>query len=149
MKYEDLDRSPAYQLWQASNAWQRLMRRALDPVGLTHVQFVLLASVDILAQQEPVVTQAQVARFASMDENMTSQVLRGLADRGLVLRESHPTDARARQLHLSGEGQELLREAREKLGPMKESFFSVLGDRAEVLAQLLAEISKTDDFDCG
>ena len=36
--------STGYMLWRATMAWQREVRSALEPHGLTHAQFVLLAS---------------------------------------------------------------------------------------------------------
>ena len=36
--------SPGFLLWKVSNAWQRKQRAALQPFGLTHSQFVLLAT---------------------------------------------------------------------------------------------------------
>ena len=36
--------SPGFLLWHATLRWQRTMAEALEPLGLTHVQFVLLAS---------------------------------------------------------------------------------------------------------
>lgn len=141
MKYQDLDKNPGYQLWLATNAWQRIVRKALDPLHLTYVQFVLLASVDILRLEGDRVTQAQVARFAATDENMTSQVIRSLAERGLLVREEHPSDARARCLSLTPAGEALIREAKAAVKPARETFFSPLGERATDLADLLREIA--------
>lgn len=141
MKYKDLEKNPGYQLWQATNAWQRIIRKALEPLQITHVQFVLLASIDFLSHQAEVVTQAQVSRFAATDENMTSQVIRSLAERGLVTRDEHPTDARARCLALTDSGQALLGKAKDEVMPARDRFFAPLGDRAEILADLLREIA--------
>lgn len=146
MKFKDLEKNPGYQLWLVSNAWQRVIRRTLEPLGLTHVQFVLLASIGLLHEEEQCVTQAQVSRFAATDENMTSQVIRSLAERGLIVREEHPTDARARCLDLTAEGQKVLAEARASLGPAKDKFFAPLGERAADLAQLLREVVDKEDL---
>lgn len=39
------DDSPGFLLWQVSNLWQRKMKAELSDLGLTHVQFVLLAGI--------------------------------------------------------------------------------------------------------
>jgi DNA-binding MarR family transcriptional regulator len=145
MKYKDLEKNPGYQLWLATNAWQRIVRKALDPHGLTHVQFVLLASIDKLGGDCDAVTQAQVSRFAATDENMTSQVIRSLADRNLITRLDHPTDARSRCLALTPQGEALLTAAKDSLMPARDRFFAPLGDRAEVLAELLRVIADSQD----
>ena len=36
--------SPGFLLWHTTMRWQRSMAAALHPLGLTHMQFVLLAS---------------------------------------------------------------------------------------------------------
>ena len=43
------DESPGFLLWRVTLRWQRVIAAALRPLGLTHVQFVLLASVWWLA----------------------------------------------------------------------------------------------------
>jgi DNA-binding MarR family transcriptional regulator len=147
MKDVDLQKNPGYQLWLATNAWQRIIRKALEPLHLTHVQFVLLASIDLLRDEdEGVTTQAKVSRFAATDENMTSQVIRSLANRGLLVRACHPTDARARCLSLTEEGRKLLADAKAAILPARERFFAPLGDRAADLALLLREVVDQDEL---
>jgi DNA-binding MarR family transcriptional regulator len=145
MRFRDLEKNPGYQLWLTSNAWQRTLRRALDPMGLTHVQFVMLASIDLQGEELSCVTQAEIARFAGADENMTSQVIRTLADRRLVNRIVHPSDARARCLELTEAGKSLLDEARSAVKPASQHFFDTLGDRRELLADLLREVGESQD----
>src|SRR5919199_6178960 len=97
--FADPGQTPGFLLWQAANRWQQRQRAALAAVGLTPVQFILLAGVATLAEDDtPPLTQARVARHARTDAMMTSQVLRALERRKLVRRVAHPTDTRARLL---------------------------------------------------
>ena len=91
------DDSPGLLLWQVTNRWQAAIRAALKPYGLTHVQFVLLASLTWLAgiDNGGPVTQRELADQAATDPMMTSQVLRALEQRSLVSRSAHPVDRRA------------------------------------------------------
>jgi DNA-binding MarR family transcriptional regulator len=102
-KFQDSEASPGLLLWQVGNRWQAAQRAALKPYGLTHVQFVLLATLTHLAAEGPVM-QREVAELAATDPMMTSQVLRALEARGLVVRRPHPMDGRARALEVTGEG---------------------------------------------
>ena len=43
-EFPDSNDSTGLQLWRVTNAWQAAQRAALKPFGLTHVQFVVLAS---------------------------------------------------------------------------------------------------------
>ena len=44
--------SPGFLLWHLTLAWQRAVTAALEPLGLTHVQFVLLATAWFLRQKD-------------------------------------------------------------------------------------------------
>ena len=95
--------SPGLLLWQVTNRWQAAQRAALKEHGLTHVQFVLLASLAWLAADGPV-TQRQLADHAATDPMMTSQVVRALEELGLLTRLPHPDDKRARALAVTPAG---------------------------------------------
>jgi DNA-binding MarR family transcriptional regulator len=99
--------SPGFLLWHATLRWQRGIAQALAPLGLTHVQFVLLACTWWLNEQGERPTQVAVAAQAGTDVKMTSQVLRNLERKGLVEREVDETDTRARRLRVTQRGAEL------------------------------------------
>ena len=98
----------------------------MKPFGLTHVQFVLLASLTWLAGDRPV-TQRALADHCATDPMMTSQVLRALEQRGLVDRAPHPDDRRAHALSATPAGSELANRAVVAVESCDEDFFAVLG----------------------
>ena len=85
--------------------WQRQIKKALDPLDITHTQFVLLASLAWLAKTKPTVTQIDIAHHSNTDKMMVSKVLRTLQAKGLVSRQEHETDTRAKTITLTDEGQ--------------------------------------------
>ncbi len=117
--------SPGFLLWQVTNRWQRTLIAALKPLGLTHVQFVLLASVWWLARAggEPP-TQREVAEHAATDPMMTSQVLRALEARGLITRAHDPRDARARRVEPTLTGTRLAEQAIAVVEAADRAFFA-------------------------
>lgn len=135
--YGDPDKSPARQLWLAGNAWHRMIRRALEPLGMTHAQYLLLASLDYLAQGEDTITLRRLCRFAAMDENMASQVTKSLIDRGWVTRSVHPTDRRSQCLSTTGAGRAKVAEARGVSRAANAAFFAPLGSESFTLAAML------------
>ena len=143
--------SPGFLLWAISNDWRREQSAALDPLGLTHVQFVLLASILWLSLNEPdePITQARLARHARTDVMMTSQVARALADRRLLERVPHPTDTRAKCLALTSKGEELVRRAFPLVERVNREFFGPLGGRyggfVEAMQQLLLPNAKVGE----
>jgi DNA-binding MarR family transcriptional regulator len=116
------------------------MRSALAPHDLTHVQFVLLASLWWLAEHgDRPPTQARLAEQAGTDPMMTSQVLRRLEARGLVDRALDPTDTRARQLRLTPAGGALVARALADVEGADDRYFAKLGrERDEFLYALAA-----------
>ncbi len=96
--------SPGYLLWVATLRWQRLVAGALGPLGLTHVQFVLLASLWWLDGHGAQPNQMTLARHAGTDVKMASQVLRTLERKGLLVRVVDPADSRARTVRLTPDG---------------------------------------------
>lgn len=139
--FEDADESPGLVMWRATNAWQAAQRAALKPHGLSHVQFVLLASLTWLDTDEPV-TQKDLAAHAGTDPMMTSQVLRALEARGLVERRTHPTDSRARSLVVTRTGAALANRAVADVEAVDRRFFEPLGDRGAEFTALVASLTR-------
>jgi DNA-binding MarR family transcriptional regulator len=135
-EHESADASPGLVLWQVTNRWQAAQRAALKPFGLTHVQFVLLASLTWLDTEGPV-TQRSLAAHAATDEMMTSQVLRALEAAGLVERGPHPTDRRARALQVTPAGRELANRAVVAVEACDRAFFAAVGDPTAFTAELV------------
>ncbi len=137
--FASTDESTGLLLWQVTNRWQAAQRAALRPFGLTHVQFVLLASLTWLAAGGPV-TQRQLADHAATDPMMTSQVLRALERRGMVERLPHPSDRRARALAVTGAGQALANRAIVAVEACDAAFFATLGEDAGFFTRALAHL---------
>jgi DNA-binding MarR family transcriptional regulator len=111
------------------------------------VQFVLLASLWWLEQHEPErPTQTRLADQAGTDSMMTSQVLRKLEARGLLERTPDPNDTRARRLHLTAAGRDLIAGALADVERADTEYFAPLGHRhdgfIEALGALAAEPGK-------
>lgn len=143
-KFDAPSQSIGFLLWQTTNLWQRRIKASLAPFDLTHVQFVLLAGLSWLEQEDDndVITQKQLAEFCATDPMMTSQVLRTLERARLIERLAHPNDARAVSLNLSNYGAKKLAEAFVSVEDADASFFSKIGPQqlefGESLRQLLA-----------
>lgn len=54
---EKPEESSGFLLWQVTNLWQREIKKALENYGLTHSQYVLLASIHWLTIHKQEVTQ--------------------------------------------------------------------------------------------
>ncbi len=96
--------SPGFLLWHVTLRWQRAVTATLKPLGLTHVQFVLLASTWWLNTHDEQPSQAALSAFASIDVKMASQVIRTLERKGLITRQVDTADTRARRLVVTEAG---------------------------------------------
>ena len=130
--------SPGFLLWHATLRWQRGVAAALAPLGLTHVQFVLLACTWWLNEQGERPTQVRLAAQAGTDVKMTSQVIRNLEKKGLVEREVDPADTRARLLRVTRRGARLAPRAIAVVEAVDAEFFSELpaADAVDFLGRL-------------
>jgi DNA-binding MarR family transcriptional regulator len=136
------ERSPGLLLWRTTLAWQRRIRSALRPHDLTHVQFVLLASLWWLEDRGPgAPTQARLAEQAGTDPMMTSQVVRRLEARGLLERTADPSDGRARQLGLTDRGRDLVARALVDVERADSEYFGPLEHRYEAFVDALAALA--------
>lgn len=139
--FADASESPGLALWRVTNAWQRTIRNALVPHRLTHVQFVLLASLTWMDRSAPV-TQRDLADHARTDVMMTSQVIRALETKGYVVRTPHPTDGRAFTLSPTTEGIAVAKSANAAVEAADRAYFAALG--AQDLARFTALLRTLD-----
>lgn len=145
-EFEHADESPGLLLWQVTNRWQAAIRAALAPFDLTHVQFVLLASLTWLTGRsggDPV-TQRDLADQAATDPMMTSQVLRALEQKGLLERRDHPTDRRAKSLIATETGAALVNRAVVAVEACDQEFFAPLGETTPRFTDSLRRLRDRD-----
>jgi DNA-binding MarR family transcriptional regulator len=132
--------SPGFLLWHVTLAWQRAVTAVLQPLDLTHVQFVLLASAWWLSEHGQVPNQLQLARHAGTDVKMTSEVLRKLEDKHLLRREVDPVDTRAKKLSPTPQGSDLAQRAIAAVEQADAQFF---GAEATIITPVLQRLTGT------
>lgn len=134
---EKPEESSGFLLWQVTNLWQRQIKKALEPYGLTHSQFVLLASIHWLSLHQQEVTQIVLSNHTKIDPMTTSTVLRTLQQKGFIQRQEHQTDTRAKTVGLTEEGKEIIKKAVITIEKFDTDFFSILGTKTTELNQNL------------
>ncbi|WP_061248912.1 MarR family winged helix-turn-helix transcriptional regulator [Leptospira alstonii] len=131
------DESTGFLFWQITNLWQKRIRENLSILDLTHVQFVLLASLAWFEETSQKATQVRLAEHAKTDVMMTSKVLRSLESKKLLVRQPDPEDSRANCLFLTTEGKELVGKAVHIVENTDKLFFSILRDEKNFRSSLL------------
>ncbi len=110
-RFKGPDESPGFLFWQLSMKWRRQVELALAPLTLTHPQFVLLACLGWLTRENNEVSQAELARYACTDVNMTSQVLRALEQKEYIQRKRREGNERSKFPQLTVSGKKILEKA--------------------------------------
>lgn len=90
------------------NLWHKRVKEALRGIGLTHPQYVVLASLGYLAQSGDEVSQVDIARNSDIDVMTVSTILRNLERDGLVTRRIASDDQRAKTVQMTVSGRSSL-----------------------------------------
>jgi len=134
------EESSGFLLWQVTNLWQREIKKALEPYGLTHSQFVLMASIQWLTLQGQDVTQILLSSHTKIDPMTTSTVLRTLQGKGLLQRHEHLTDTRAKTVGLTDKGIKMIKQAVQVVENFDKAFFATLGKKTQVFNEELLSL---------
>ena len=137
------ENSLGFLLWQVSRRWRRHFKDGLAEIGLTDMDFTMLAGIRVLTERKLAPpTQVNLADYNNVDVMSVSQVVRRLERKGLVIRKRHATDTRAWLLGLTSDGERALADAAVLADRLHESFFGTCDQpalRSALRALLAAE----------
>ena len=120
-------------------AMHRRSEAAFAKHGVTADQFVLLAT---LQRGGHAMTQRELARRMSSDPSTVRAMLVLMEKRGLVERETNPTDSRARTVTLTAKGKRTFERLWMEGEPIRDQLLEALQpDEAEVLVGLLQRVT--------
>ena len=138
-------RTFGFRLWHVKHAWTRRMEAALAPLGLTHMQFVLLRATSYITDLGERPSQSHLASALATDRMTVSKVLRTLEAKGLISRRTHPDDPRAHLVELTEAGEDSVSQAVPLVLKAQDAFFGQLGPaRMEQLGALLDALLAID-----
>jgi len=102
------EESPGFLLWQLTNHWQRLQREALLKLGITHAQFVVLATILWLSTTgKKEISQKIISELTNIDKMSMSDLVVLLLGKKLIKREKSKMDGRAFSLSLTDKGKKV------------------------------------------
>ncbi|MFE7841778.1 MarR family winged helix-turn-helix transcriptional regulator [Streptomyces sp. NPDC057474] len=119
--------TPGFLVWRLSMKWRVAVDRAVAPLGLTHAQYALVASLYGMhrAGQRP--SQRQLADHTGLEALYVSKLARALETAGLLERTRDPRDPRAVQLALTERGRDVARRAIEVVQGLLQQLLEPLG----------------------
>src|SRR5215510_611887 len=94
-----------YLVWRLAMKWRTAVDRAVRPLGLTHAQYSLLASLSALTARGVAPSQRELADVTGLEPVYVSKLARALERAGLVARLDNPSDPRAFSLRLTPHGE--------------------------------------------
>ena len=131
-------------LWQVSSEWQRGVKKALDSIGLTPSQSMILSSLLFLAKQKKSITQIDLSLHSKIDPMTTSTIIRTLERKELIKRKEHDTDTRAKAVVLTSYGTKTTRQAVKIIEKFDAQFFEGLGNKLKGFNSSLLTLLKSD-----
>jgi DNA-binding MarR family transcriptional regulator len=149
--------TPGFLVWRLSMKWRVAVDRAVGPLGLTHAQYSLVASLYGMHHDGIRPSQRQLADHTGLEALYVSKLARALESSGLVERTRDARDPRAVRLSLTEHGRdtaqraikvvhELLRQLLEPLGGLDSAHTrNFVRDLATLLDAPLDPFRATDD----
>ena len=119
-----------------------MIKKELKKINLTHPQFVVLASLAYLSQNDNEVTQVMISKLSEIDVMTVSQILSLLEKHDFVKRKEHARDTRAKVVILNKKGEEILQTAVPLIEKIDEFFFGKLDNDEEQFKHFLVRLNK-------
>ncbi len=95
-------------VWRLSTRWRAAVDRTLAPLGLTHAQYVLLATLYGLFLRGEHPSQRQLADATGLEPVYVSRLARALEEANLIHRAGAASDPRAVEVSLTPRGEEVV-----------------------------------------
>ncbi|MGH3327287.1 MAG: MarR family winged helix-turn-helix transcriptional regulator [Streptomycetales bacterium] len=137
------DLTAGYLLWRTMTKWRAAADQALSPLGLTHAQYTLLASLYGMSRTGAKPSQRGLADFAGLEPIYVSKLARALEQGGLLTRTGHPADPRAVQLTLTDPGVDVAQRAIDVIGALQEKLTAPIGGTTSRQSRQLVHTLKT------
>ncbi|MGW7300467.1 MarR family winged helix-turn-helix transcriptional regulator [Streptomyces sp. NPDC054829] len=136
--------TPGFLVWRLSTKWRVAVDRALAPLGLTHAQYAMVASLYGMQRGGEQPSQRRLADHTGLEALYVSKLARSLESAGLLERTRDPRDPRAVQLALTELGRERTRQAIDVVQGLHQRLLAPLGgldsERTQEFRQTLATL---------
>ncbi|MGK5730428.1 MarR family winged helix-turn-helix transcriptional regulator [Streptomyces sp. URMC 124] len=119
--------TPGFLVWRLANKWRVAVDRAVAPLGLTHAQYSLVASLHGMQRSGERPSQRRLADHTGLEALYVSKLARALETAGLIERTRDPRDPRAVQLALTEQGRAVTRQAVAVVQQLHQQLLEPLG----------------------
>lgn len=137
-------------VWHLALRWRNEVDQAIAHLGITHAQYLALASLHAMIEASTSPTQRELADATGLQAIYISKLIRSLEADGYLTRTQDKADSRALRLDLTDRGRTTIIEARRLVRDLDERLTAPLGGRdgaeTEALAQMLRSLINHADF---
>ena len=142
---EAAEKIPGFLLWQVSKLWQRYLSAALEDLGVSSTQAIILGNVVRMAGQNKEPTQVLLSQITKVDPMTTSQALRTLEKKKLIRRVVSKEDKRAYFVRATAKGVSVTSEALDRMIAAHLAFFKPLESQLDAFSNNLQQLVKSND----
>lgn len=135
--YKDDSNSIGLLFIKTYNLWHKSIKEELSILGVTHPQFVVLASLGYLSQSNEEINQVAISKQSDIDVMTISIIIKNLEKMKLITRQESKKDTRSKIVQLTSEGQLLLNKALPLVENIDSIFFDVLKSDQEAFKAFL------------
>lgn len=136
---EELERLPGFHIRRLQQIAVAVFMEETQDFGITPVQFAAMSAV----LRQPGMDQRSLARFIGFDTSTIGSVIDRLEARGLIVRNTSPTDKRVRLLTVTASGTDLLREAQPAVLRAQERMLDPLPvEQRELFMQMITRVNR-------
>ena|SRR5215831_3587244 len=114
-------------VWRLSMKWRAAVDRAVAPFGLTHAQYVLLATLYGLSLRGARPKQRELAEATGLEPVYVSRLARALEDSHLIVRTEAAADPRAVEITLTPQGEQVIVLAVDAVRRLHEELLEPIG----------------------
>jgi DNA-binding MarR family transcriptional regulator len=129
-------------LWRALLVYQRRVEEALNDVGITHLQFAVLATAGWLSLAEPEVSQRDIVRQSGIKEAQVSMMVKALRLKHLLIQERGARDPRVRSIRLTENGARSLECAIPLVDEVQRELWPSTALQSEMAAMLVTTLQR-------
>ena len=136
--------TPGFLVWRLSTKWRVAVDRVVAPLGLTHAQYSLVASLYGMDRTGRRPSQRELADHTGLEPLYVSKLARALEASGVIDRTRDPADPRAIRLSLTQDGREVARRAIQVIQGLLDQLLEPLGgldgERTQAFSRELATL---------
>ena len=138
------DAAVGFWIWRLSLGYQRRAEAVLKTIGLTHLQYVVLALSAWLSHTTSEVSQRDLVALSGVHESQISLMVKALKTKKLISQRQSSQDTRVRLIVVTDAGIEMLLKANPLMTALGEELWPAAGEMDTLFRQVESAVRRWD-----